>query len=99
MLDTVVDTALAERDRIALDQLAALPAALARLIVLRLAEDAAGGLCARAPGRLDEILRLAPRGSGALDVGDGARAVVEDGVLRFERTPPLAARPRRGPTP
>jgi hypothetical protein len=56
-------------------------------------------LCARAPGRLDEILRLAPRGSGALDVGDGARAVVEEGVLRFERTPPLAARPPRGPTP
>lgn len=95
VLDVIVDTALAGRDRIALDHLAALPAALARLVVRRLAEDAAGGLCARAPGRLDELLALGRAGAGpsALDVGDGARAVVEDGVLRFERTPRLPVRP------
>jgi hypothetical protein len=29
------------------------------------------------------------RDDGALDVGDGARAVVSGGVLRFEATPPL----------
>ena len=51
----------------------------------RLAEAATGGLCGRAPGRLDDLLAL---GEGALDVGDGARAVVAGGVLRFERTPP-----------
>ncbi len=89
VLDGVVETALAGRDRIALDHLAALPRALARLIVRRLAEDAAGGLCPRAANRLDDVLAL---DDGALDLGDGARAVVEDGVLRIAPTPPLPAR-------
>jgi tRNA(Ile)-lysidine synthase len=88
VLDVVVDTALAGRDRIAVDHLAALPRALARLVVRRLAEAATGELCARAPGRLDDILAL---GDGALDLGAGARAVVDGGVLRCERTPPLPA--------
>ena len=87
MLDEVVDRALAGRDRIALGDLAALPPALARLVVRRLAEDATGALCARAASRLGDVLALGDE--GALDVGDGARAVVELGVLRFERTPPL----------
>jgi tRNA(Ile)-lysidine synthase len=90
VLDVVVDTALAGRDRIAIEHLAALPPALARLVVRRLAEHATGDLCARAAARLDDILGL---GDGALDVGDGARAVVEGGVLRFEPTPPLPVRP------
>jgi len=89
VLDVVVETALAGRDEIAVAHLAALPRALARLVVRRLAEAAAGGLCARAPGRLDDILAL---GDGALDLGDGARAVVAGGTLRCERTPPLPAR-------
>jgi tRNA(Ile)-lysidine synthase len=89
VLDVVVDTALAGRDEIAVAHLAALPRALARLVVRRLAEDATGALCARAPGRLDDILAL---GDGALDLGTGARAVVDGGVLRCERTPPLPAR-------
>jgi tRNA(Ile)-lysidine synthase len=87
VLDVVVDTALAGRDRIAREQLAELPTALARLVVRRLAEAATGELCARAATRLDDILALGD--AGALDVGDGARAVVEGGVLRFETTPPL----------
>jgi tRNA(Ile)-lysidine synthase len=91
VLDVVVDTALAGRDRISLEHLAALPAALARLVVRRLAEEATGALCARAPGRLADILALGGAG-GALDVGDGARALVVDGVLRFGPTPPLPAR-------
>ena len=85
VLDEVVATALAGRDHIAVEHLAALPPALARLVVRRLAEDAAGRLCARAPGRLPDILAL---GDGALDLGDGARAVVGGGVLRVEPTPP-----------
>jgi tRNA(Ile)-lysidine synthase len=89
VLDVVVDTALACRDRIAVEHLAALPRALARLVVRRLAESATGDLCPRAAGRLDDILAL---GDGALDLGAGARAVVEDAVLRCERTPPLPAR-------
>jgi tRNA(Ile)-lysidine synthase len=88
VLDVVVETALAGGDRIAVDHLAALPRALARLVVRRLAEAATGDLCARAAGRLDDILAL---GDGALDLGAGARAVVEGGVLRCERTPPLPA--------
>jgi tRNA(Ile)-lysidine synthase len=94
VLDAVVDTALAGRDHIAVSSLAALPAALARLVVRRLAEDAAGRLCARAPGRLHDILAL---GDGALDLGDGARAVVSDGLLRVEPTPagPSARAPDR----
>ena len=90
VLDVVVDTALAGRDRIALLYLADVPPALARLIVRRLAETATGGLCARAPARLDDILALGDE--GALDVGDGARAVVSRGVLHFEATPPLPPR-------
>ena len=71
VLDVVVDTALAGRDRIA--RRAPRRAAAARSrgsSSARLAETAAGGLCARAPGRLDDILAL---GEGALDLGDGAR--------------------------
>jgi tRNA(Ile)-lysidine synthase len=88
VLDVVVDTALAGRDHIAVEHLAALPRALARLVVRRLAETATGELCARAPGRVDDIVAL---GDGALDLGDGARAVVTGGVLRCERTPRLRA--------
>ncbi len=98
VLDVVVETALAGRDRIAVAGLAALPPALARLVVRRLAEAAAGGLCPRAPRRLDELLELGATGGGgpaSIDVGDGARAVVEDGMLRFERTPARAPRPGR----
>ncbi len=92
VLDVVVDTALAGRRSIALEALAVLPRALARLVVRRLAEDATGGLCPRAAGRLDDILALS---AGALDVGDGARAEVRDGVLAMVPTPPLD-RPRGG---
>jgi tRNA(Ile)-lysidine synthase len=88
VLDVVVETALAGREEIAVEHLAALPRALARLVVRRLAEAATGSLCARAPGRLDDILAL---GDGALDLGSGARAVVDGGVLRCEPTPPLRA--------
>ena len=92
VLDEVVATALAGRDRIAVAQLAALAPALARLVLRRLAEDAAGRLCARAPGRLGDVLAL---GDGALDLGDGARAVVVGGVLHVERTPAGPAAPVR----
>lgn len=88
VLDMVVDTALAGRDEIAVDTLRALPRALARLVLRRLAEDAVGGLCSRVPSRLEDVLRL---GAGALDLGDGARAVIEDGILRIVPTPPLPA--------
>ncbi|MCW3013701.1 MAG: tilS [Solirubrobacterales bacterium] len=85
VLDTVVQTAMAGRDHILVGQLALLPVALGRLVVRELAESAIGGRpCPRAASRVPEILEL---GDGALDVGDGARALVQDGVLRFGRTP------------
>ena len=90
VLDGVVETVLAGSDRISLEHLGALPPALARLVVRRLAEAATGRLCPRAPRRLEDLLTLR---DGALDVGDGARAVSEDGVLRFDCTPPLRTRP------
>ena len=88
VLDGVVDTALAGGSSIGVGHLAALPPALGRLVLRRLAEDATGALCPRAAGRLAEVLALGERG-GALDLGDGARASVVDGVLSVGRTPPL----------
>jgi tRNA(Ile)-lysidine synthase len=85
VLDDVVTSALAGRDRISLERLAELPPALARLVVVRLAEDAAGRLVPGAGGRVAELLSLAPRGGSAqLDIGGGVRAVVEYGILRIE---------------
>ncbi len=86
VLDELVAETLDGGDAIAVERLEALPRALGRLVLRRLAEDVTGGLCPRAPGRLDEVLAL---GAGALDLGDGARAEVRRGVLRVVRTPPL----------
>jgi tRNA(Ile)-lysidine synthase len=88
VLDEVVGAALAGSDRLARDELAALPPALARLILRRLAEDVTGRLCARAATRLEDVLALGD--DGALDIGDGARAIIERGVLRVGRTPARA---------
>jgi tRNA(Ile)-lysidine synthase len=92
VLDDVVDVALAGRARIALTRLAELPDALARLVVIRLAEDAAGEPVAAVGSRLGDLLELGRRGgSAALEVGGGVRAVVEYGVLRFTREQPVEA--------
>jgi tRNA(Ile)-lysidine synthase len=91
VLDDVVDVALAGRARIALTRLRELPPALARLVVIRLAEDAAGGPVAGVGSRLDELLALGGRGgSASIDVGARTRALVEYGVLRFAREAPVA---------
>jgi tRNA(Ile)-lysidine synthase len=87
VLDEVVDTALAGRDHVTLGHLRILPPALGRLVVRRLAEDAVGTLCPRVSARFEELLELSDH--AMLDLGDGARAVVREGVLRFEQTPPL----------
>ena len=84
VLDAAVDAVLAAAgDPPSVEHLRALPPALARLVVQRLA-DAAGG---PAVGhRTDEILALAEH--GALDVGGGLRARIEGGRLEFVATPP-----------
>jgi len=86
VLDAAVAGALDGADRLPLDRLAALPRALARLVLRRLAEDATGALCPRAASRLEDVLALGA--DGALDLGDGARVLVERGVVRAGRTPP-----------
>jgi len=94
VLDTAVDAALVRADGIELERLRALPAALRRLVVQRLADEAAGGLAPGAARRTDEILALGDsaarqsrgaRGRVHLDLAHGARAVLQSGVLRFER--------------
>jgi tRNA(Ile)-lysidine synthase len=87
VLDEVVDTALAGHDHVTLHHLRILPPALGRLVLRRLAEAAIGELCPRVTSRFEEVLELSDH--AMLDLGDGARAVVVGGVLRFERTPPL----------
>ncbi|HEX2701926.1 MAG TPA: tRNA lysidine(34) synthetase TilS [Solirubrobacteraceae bacterium] len=95
VLDRLVARALAGRSKIALAELTELEPALARLVVVRLAEDAGGALVPGVGARVSELLALAPGGgSGQLDVGGGVRAIVEYGVLRFEPV----ARARDGPS-
>jgi tRNA(Ile)-lysidine synthase len=81
VLDAAVTAVLAEAgDPPAVTHLRALPPALARLVVVRLAGGAPVG------HRTDEILALAEH--GALDVGGGLRARIEGGRLQFVTTPP-----------
>src|SRR4051794_32646619 len=99
VLDAAVDAALAQTGE-AVQGLQALPPALSRLAVQRLA-DRAGGRAPAVGPRAEEILALgAGGGSATLDVGGGLRAVVEYGRLRFERAghpaPPAAVAPCAG---
>jgi tRNA(Ile)-lysidine synthase len=58
------------------------PAAVRRLVLRHLAEQAGGELGA---GDTERILALGGRGSKSLDLGGGVRVVVEYGTLRFTR--------------
>jgi tRNA(Ile)-lysidine synthase len=96
LLDGLVDAELAGSGSIALARLRALPDALARLIVIRLAEDAVGSYVPQAGERVHELLELGERGGRAeLHVGGQAGAVVEAGALSMRRLPPR--QPRRPP--
>ncbi len=76
---------------VAIERLRDLPPALARLVVVRLAEEAAGAYVPQAGGRVGEILALADRGGRAeLHVGGLVGAVIEDGRLRMVTLPPRA---------
>jgi tRNA(Ile)-lysidine synthase len=89
VIDGVVDEALVELgDPPSVAALAALPPALARLAVQRLADHAAGGEAPAIQLRIEEIMRLgASGGTASLDLGRGLRAVVEYGRLRFDLGP------------
>ena len=82
VLDAVVDAALAEAgDPPALDALRALPPAIRRLALQRVADRAAGGQAPAIGHRTADVLALDE--GGALDVGAGLRAEVRGGTLRF----------------
>jgi tRNA(Ile)-lysidine synthase len=91
VLDALVDQVLEGREQIELTQLRALPEALQRLIVQRLADAAAGR---PAPGTARRVGEVAAMGDRAmLDLPNGVRAVSEGGVVRFVRR--SGAVPRR----
>lgn len=88
VLDALVGEQLDERAgrvEIPLERLAALPPALRRLVVQRLADGAAGTLVPGAARHADEVAALRRTGRAMLDLGGGVRAVAERGVLHAER--------------
>ena len=85
VLDALVEEVLGGRAEIELARVRSLPRAVARLVVRQLAEATLEARAPRVARRADEVLELGPE--AALDLGDGARARVRRGVLRFERTP------------
>jgi tRNA(Ile)-lysidine synthase len=100
LLDALVAEELGGRPGIEIARLEQLPAALARLVVVRLAEQAAGTYVPQAGDRVAEILALGRRGGRAeLHVGGLAGAVIEDGVLSMVKLPPRSStRPGRPPS-
>jgi hypothetical protein len=79
---------------IALVRLQELEMALARLVVVSLAEQAAGTYVPQAGDRVDEILELGRRGGRGSDgrfdlhVGGNVSARIEDGRLSMVTLPP-----------
>jgi tRNA(Ile)-lysidine synthase len=89
LLDGLVSAELAGRNSVEIARLEQMPAALARLVVVRLAEDATGAYVPQAGDRVGEILALHRRGGPAeLHVGGQAGAVISAGLLSMRRLPP-----------
>jgi len=89
LLAELVAKELDGRRSIAIARLRAMPAALARLVVVSLAEQATGAYVPQAGDRVAEILALDRRGGPAeLHVGGQACAVISGGVLEMRRLPP-----------
>lgn len=89
LLDSLVDAELRGGEgvpagRIAHRRFAELHPALRRLVLQRLADEAAGRPVAGAARFADQVAGLT-RGGSTLDLGGGVRAVLEGGVLRAER--------------
>ena len=82
VLDALVDEALDGRSEIELARLRALPPALSRLVLQRLADGAAGGPAPGTARRAEEVLAL--RDDAALDLPHGVRVLAERGIVRFE---------------
>lgn len=88
VLDALVDGELADGGRITVERLSAMPTALRRLVVRRMAEDAAGRPAPDAARRVDEIVAVGTRRTRAsIDLGGGLRALLERGELSFAAGP------------
>jgi tRNA(Ile)-lysidine synthase len=88
LLDSLVDAELAggeglEPGTIRHARFAELHPALRRLVLQRLADEAAGRPVAGAARFVDQVAGLS-RGGSVLDLGGGVRAVLESGILRAE---------------
>ena len=89
LLDSLVDAELAGEGGapagcIAHERFAELHPALRRLVLQRLADEAAGRPVAGAARFAEQVAGLT-RGGSTLDLGGGIRAVLEGGILRAER--------------
>lgn len=85
LLDSLVDAELEPGEgTIPQRRFAELHPALRRLVLQRLADDAAGRPVAGAARFAEQVAGLT-RGGSTLDLGGGIRAVLEQGVLRAER--------------
>jgi tRNA(Ile)-lysidine synthase len=85
VLDRLVSDVLGDSQAVSLERLRALPVALARLVVQRLADEASGGPAPGTARRLGELLALPDHGTAALDLPHGVRAQVERGMLSLRR--------------
>jgi tRNA(Ile)-lysidine synthase len=90
VLDALVEAELdasstPPRRTIPLERFAALPPALQRLVLQRLADGAAGRPVAGAARFAEQVAGLRRTGIAQLDLGGGVRAVVESSVLHAER--------------
>jgi len=84
VLDELVEDELRGRAMISLARLRELPPALARLLVVHLAERAAGTYVPQAGARVGELLELGERGGRAeLHLGGLVSGVVQGGMLEF----------------
>jgi tRNA(Ile)-lysidine synthase len=89
LLDSLVEAELGGGQAVSVERLAQMPSALARLVLVRLAERAAGGYVPQAGERVGELIELGRRGGRAeLHLGGGAGAVLDRGTLRIVRLPP-----------
>jgi tRNA(Ile)-lysidine synthase len=89
LLDGLVEEELAGGRSIALTRLGELPPALARLVLVRMAEEVVDDYVPQAGDRVQEILGLGRRGGRAeLHLGGNAGAVIEGGMLHMIRLPP-----------
>ena len=91
LLDGLVTDTLEGSRSIALARLEELEGALARLVVVSLAEQAAGTYVPQAGDRVEEILELGRRsGSGSFDlhIGGNVSARIEDGRLSMVKLQP-----------